>query len=113
VYALLELNLAAVASRSCLAGALLRAVIPANRHLIVDFLRGLSRDELECVAEFQGACILEMQECGIYHPYRLLAEFFDPRTCERWHNADDRAHKTFIVLTWLERASAGVPAPES
>jgi hypothetical protein len=102
VYALMELILAVVASRSSLVGALLRSAVPANRHAALEFLRGLSRDELECLAEFQGACALEIQEFVDFSPYRLLPEFFDPWTSERWRNADDRAHKTFIVLAWLE-----------
>jgi hypothetical protein len=104
VYALLELNLAVVASRSSLVGALLRAALPKNRPAALDFLRGLSRDELECLADFQGACVLEAQDFEVFNPYRLLTEFFDPWTSERWRNADDRAHKTFIVLAWLEHS---------
>jgi hypothetical protein len=106
VYAPLELNLAVVASRSSLVGALLRAASPVNRPTVLDFLRGLSRDELECLAEFQGACVLEAQEFEAFNPYRLLAEFFDPRTSDRWHNADDRAHKTFVLLAWLEQTQS-------
>ncbi len=102
---LLELNLAVVASRSSLVGALLRTAAPANRHIVVDFLRGLSRDELECLAEFQGACVLEAQDTYSFNPYHLLGDFFDPEICERWRNADDRAHKTFVVLGWIERCS--------
>jgi hypothetical protein len=99
---LLELNLAVAASRSSLVGALLRTAAPANRHYVVDFLRGLSRDELECLAEFQGACVLEAQDLCSFNPYNLLGDFFDPQICERWTNADDRAHKTFVVLAWIE-----------
>jgi hypothetical protein len=98
----LELNLTAVASRSSLFGALIRAVLPENRHLVLDFLRGLSRDELECVAEFEGACLLECLTAKICNPYRLLGPFFDSSVSERWQNADDCAHKTFILLAWLE-----------
>jgi hypothetical protein len=105
----MELILAVVASRSSLVGALLRAAVPANRHVVLEFLRGLSRDELGCLAEFQGACALEAQEFVPCNPYRLLPEFFDPFTSERWRNADDRAHKTFIVLAWLEH-SREIPA---
>jgi hypothetical protein len=97
---LLELILA-VASRSSLMGALIRTANPSKLHLVLDFLTGLSSGELECLAEFQGACILEM---GTAHanPYRMLGEFFDPAVSERWRNCEDRAHKTFIVLSWLE-----------
>jgi hypothetical protein len=104
VYALMELTLAVVASRSSLIGALLRSAVPANRPDVLSFLRGLSRDELACLAEFQGACALEAQDFVPCNPYRLLPEFFDPCTSERWGNADDRAHKTFIVLAWLEHS---------
>jgi hypothetical protein len=94
--------LAVVASRSSLVGALLRTAAPANRFYVVDFLRGLSRDELECLAEFQGACVLEALDLCSFNPYNLLGDFFDPQICDRWGNADDRAHKTFVVLAWLE-----------
>ncbi len=95
--------MAAVASRSSLVGALLRNALPVNLHIIVDFLQGLSRDELECIAEFQGASILEAEYSENLNPYRLLSDFFDPATSERWRNPDDRAHKMFVVLAWLDR----------
>src|SRR4051812_19577966 len=98
---LLELTLAAVASRSSLMGALIRTANPSNLHTILDFLTGLSCGELECLAEFQGACLLEMG-FGPVNSYRMLAEFFDPGVSERWRNCEDRAHKTFVVLSWLE-----------
>jgi hypothetical protein len=101
----MELNLAVEASRSSLVGALLRTAVPASRHSIVDFLRGLSRDELECLAEFQGARMLEEQIGQDANPYRLMAEFFDPNVSDRWANADNRAHKSFVVLAWLENTS--------
>jgi hypothetical protein len=97
--------LAVVASRSSLVGALLRTAAPAHRHYVVDFLRGLSRDELECLAEFEGACALEAQDLCFVNQYHLLGEFFDPLICDHWQNADDRAHKTFVVLAWIERCS--------
>ena len=93
--------MAAVASRSFLIGALLRTAIPLNRNVVLDFLCGLSRDELECLADFQGACLLE-EECQASHPYRLMADFFDPGCSERWRNPDDRAHKVFTVLAYLD-----------
>ena len=93
--------MAVVASRSSLTGALIRTANPSNLHLALDFLTGLSCSELECLAEFQGACLLEMGAAPA-NPYRLLAEFFDPAVSERWRNCEDRAHKTFIVLSWLE-----------
>jgi hypothetical protein len=99
----LELTLAVVASRSSLMGALIRTANAhsSNLNLVLDFLSGLSCGELECLAEFQGSCVLEMGENSV-NPYRMLAEFFDPAVSERWRNCEDRAHKTFIVLSWLE-----------
>lgn len=98
--------MAVAASRSSLVGALLRIIAPINRTVVLDFLRGLSRDELECVAEFEGACALEALDTEALNHYRLLAQFFDPSASERWFNADDCAHKTFIVLAWLEYRSS-------
>ncbi len=97
--------MAVVASRSSLVGALLRTAAPSQRHYVVDFLRGLSRDELECLAEFEGACVLEAQDLCSFNPYNLLADFFELSPEDRRQNADDRAHKTFVVLAWLERCS--------
>ncbi len=94
--------MAVVASRSSLVGALLRNALPVNLLILVDFLQGLSRDELECIAEFQGACILEAEYSGNRNSYRLMSDFFDPAAGERWANPDDRAHKMFIILAWLD-----------
>lgn len=98
---LMELTLAVVACRSSLMGALIRTANPSNLHSVLDFLTGLSCGELECLAEFHGACLLEMDSAPV-NPYRMLAEFFDPAVSERWRNCEDRAHKTFVVLSWLE-----------
>jgi hypothetical protein len=106
--------LAVVASRSSLAAALLSSVVPIHRHSVVEFLSGLSLDELECLADFEGALTLETSlfgENGVPNaaiPYRLLPLFFDHSTSERWQNSDDRAHKTFIALAWLEYRSKRV-----
>jgi hypothetical protein len=100
--------LAAVASRSTLVGALLQTAVPVNRHFVLDFLQGLSRDELECLAEFQGSCVLEDEFSVACHPYRLIADFFDPAVCERWKNSDDRAHKMFVVLEYLDHLQRSI-----
>jgi hypothetical protein len=42
------------------------------------------------------------------NPYRLMAKFFDPGLSDRWVNADNRAHKTFVVLAWLEHTDRSV-----
>ena len=104
----LELILAAVASRSSLVGALLRNALPVNRHIVLDFLQGLSRDELECLGDFQGACILEGEFSENCNPYRLMSDFFDPAVSERWRNPDDRTHKMFVVLAYLDHLTQSV-----
>lgn len=100
--------MAAVAYRSSLVGSLLRVADPASRQFILDFLSGLSRDELECLAEFQGACLLEEEFSVACHPYRLIADFFDPGVSERWRNSDDRAHKMFVVLAFLDNLQKSI-----
>jgi len=101
--------LAAVASRSSLVGALLRAAFPSQRHSVITFLSGLSCSELECLAEFEGACALESQFFDVLNTYRLLEYFFEPSVSDRWLNPEDRAHKTFLVLAWLEYSRQCVP----
>jgi len=90
-------------------GALLRSAISSYRHPLVVFLQGLSRDELECLAEFQGSCVLEEEFSVACQPYRLMADFFDPSVSERWRNSDDRAHKMFVVLAFLDIVQGVVP----
>jgi hypothetical protein len=43
-----------------------------------------------------------MQGLAPINPYRLLPDFFDSSASERWQNTDDCAHKTFVVLEWLD-----------
>ena len=97
-------RLAVFASRSSLVCALLRSADPNARPLVRSFLQGLSLDELCCLAEFQGACVLESLVTAP-SPYRVLPYFFDPEGSHRWQHADDRAQKTFIVLEWLAQTS--------
>ncbi len=98
--------MAAVAARSSLIGALLSTTTPVNRSSAFEFLSGLSRDELTCIAEFQGACAIENSYGRKITSYGLLPEFFDADVFDRWRDADDRAHKTFVVLAWLEQLDA-------
>lgn len=104
--------MAVVASRSSLVGALLRTGNPAYRHSVYDFLRGLSRDELECLGEFEGAWVLERQLGKQQSPYALMAEFFDPASSERWRNPEERAHKMIVLLTYLDfQTSSSIQIP--
>lgn len=94
-------SLVTVASRSMLVGALLRNVVASQRNSLLNFLRGLSKDELQCLAEFEGACILEVDGTKVANMYRLLADFFDSKPSERCYTPDERAHKTFVVFEYL------------
>lgn len=85
--------MAVVDSRASLVNALLGGRNPAIRASLSEFLSGLSRDEMQCIAEFEGACILEDTTA-----YRMLAPFF----ANGWPDAEARAHKTFVILTWLD-----------
>lgn len=99
----LELNLAVVACRSYLVGALLRYAVPTHRHTLFIFLRGLSQSELECLADFQGAVIIESQLRPV-SAYRLMEEFFHTSSASVWKSSDERAHKSFLVLTYLDHS---------
>jgi hypothetical protein len=108
--------LAVAASRSYLIGALLRTPVASNRPILLNFLRGLSRDELQCLAEFHGAWLIEAELSKTCNPYRLMADFFDPTLSDRWNNPDIRAHRTFVVLAWLDlfrcKVALRLPTPE-
>lgn len=100
--------MAVIASRSSLIGALLRGTPPVWRHITLNFLRGLSRDELEVIAEFQGSFLLEAEYSGARNPYLLLPEFFEPEVSSAWQNAEDKAHKTFVVMGYLDHLAGSV-----
>lgn len=103
----LELNLAVVASRSYLVGALLRHVVPTHRHSLFTFLRGLSHSELECLADFQGAVIIELQLRSV-SAYRLMEDFFHTNPSSLWKSSEERAHKSYLVLTYLDHTHLAV-----
>jgi hypothetical protein len=70
---------------------------------------------LECLADFEGAVAIESQLTETPNAYRLMEDFFEPSASERWFNSEDRAHKTFLVLAWLEysRRTANHSSPLS
>jgi hypothetical protein len=53
--------------------------------------------------------VLEAEYTLPFSAYRLMAEFFDLHVFERWQNPADRAHKTFVVLAWLDKLDCSVP----
>lgn len=67
------------------------------------FLRGLSSDELQFIAEFLGACILEAPGVFGRELERHIASF--QRTHLRGEGAHlaDQEHKMILLLEYLER----------
>jgi hypothetical protein len=77
------------------------------------FLMGLSSDELQFIAEFLGACILESDQRR-YSSSAQLAE-----RVERFHGVcsastaalEDRDHKIILLKEYLGRAGGGQFSP--
>ena len=70
------------------------------------FLLGLSADELQFIAEFLGACVLDpLQKWGSSRAQ--LAEriaMFQRARASRWtFNSEDRDHKMIVLLEYLSR----------
>ena len=69
------------------------------------FLTGLSRDELQFIAEFVGASILQSAEpsLGSRHPLaEQVAEF--QRARSQGSNSPDQDHKIILLLEFLCRS---------
>lgn len=67
------------------------------------FLAGLSRDELEFLAEYLGCCILETAEAGLCSRGQLaqrIAEFQCQRRA-RARSGEDQEHKSILLLEFL------------
>jgi hypothetical protein len=70
------------------------------------FLAGLSADELQFIADFLGACILETSakpDCSRAQLAARIERFQDAREdlCARW--SEDRDHKMILLLEYLCR----------
>jgi hypothetical protein len=74
-----------------------------------EFLTGLSSDELQFIAEFLGACVLDSIQCGCtrHQLAELIGEFQRARKAAA---SRDQDHKTIVLLEYLSRAGAS-PAP--
>jgi hypothetical protein len=70
------------------------------------FLLGLSTDELQCIAEFLGSCILESERLRGSRRADLsecIQRFYDCRNC-----ADaERRHKGILLIEFLRRCGLG------
>lgn len=75
------------------------------------FLRGLSRDELQYIAEFMGACILESLDHAAHSRNELadgIAQFEKVREDCTWRPGD-REHKMILLLEYLCRCNFAQP----
>ena len=75
------------------------------------FLQGLSSDELQFIAEFMGACILESPERRVRLAEQLAA-FQWVRARSTRGGMADRAHKMIVLLEYLNRSGAAATSRE-
>jgi len=96
-----------VAQRQDLVAALVACAETPLRAKARRFVEGLSADELQFIAEYLGACILESAQrhcCTRAELARKIAEFQQAR-----ESLADGDHKTILLLEFLCRT--GVAAP--
>ena len=98
--------------RTSLVAALSECVDHRKRRNARRFLQGLSADELQYIAEFLGACILDSpgpRECSRKQLAECIAEF----ECRRRQNSScanrprpllDQDHKMILLLEYLCRS---------
>lgn len=93
--------------RSTLVAALVCCADAPFRSKVRNFLGGLSSDELQFIAEFLGACILEPNrrcECSRAELARRIAEFQQARLAGS-PSSPDQEHKMILLLEFLCRGS--------
>ena len=94
--------------RSSLVTALVSCADVPLRSRARRFLSGLSSDELQYIAEFLGACILERarrSKCTRAELASRIAEFGQARAASP-HCSPDQEHKMILLLEFLCRSSA-------
>lgn len=90
--------------RSTLVAALVSSVNVSFRNKARRFLVGLSSDELQFIAEFLGACILESNGERIRSRSELagrIAEFQRARFSTAPVRSEDQDHKMILLLEYL------------
>jgi hypothetical protein len=97
------------ALRNALVAALSSCADGSLRREARRFLAGLSSDELEFIAEFLGACILDaacILECRQSRAELAvrIAEFQHARVTSVRLQPEDREHKTILLLEYLCRS---------
>jgi hypothetical protein len=94
--------------RTALVAALVSCADVSLRSRARRFLTGLSADELEYIAEFLGACILERARrsaCSRAELAYRIAEFGQARAASSKFSPDQE-HKMILLLEFLSRSSA-------
>jgi hypothetical protein len=102
-----------LALRQDLVTALVACADTPSRAKARRFVNGLSADELEFIAEFLGACILESERGGRCSRAELAARIAEfQQEHRRSRCAADRDHKMILLLEYLCRTGAQqVPTP--
>ena len=95
--------------RSALVTALLACSDSSLKNRARRFLQGLSSDELQFIAEYLGACILESTESCQGSCAKTIAGFNYPiaEFNYRWETPD-QDHKMILLREYLQRS--GLPA---
>lgn len=100
--------------RSSLVAALVSCVNDSFRNRTRRFLVGLSSDELQFIAEYLGACILESNGECIRSRSELagrIAEFQQARGSTGRVHCEDQEHKMILLLEYLcQTGRRGFPA---
>jgi hypothetical protein len=65
------------------------------------FLAGLSKDEMQFIAEFLGCCILESARRSVCSRAQLAEAVFDFQRARRGGCSEDQEHKMIVLLEYL------------
>ena len=102
--------------RSVLINALIGCTDRSRRSRSRRFLQGLSRDELQFIAEYLGCCILESPaccQCSRSELARQVTEFeacrYHDQACDAQQEADS-GHKMILLLEFLCHGGIGATA---
>jgi hypothetical protein len=92
--------------RGILVKSLCTVVSDPQKRKARQFLLGLSTDELQYIAEFLGACIVESEEPASWTRAQLShgIQRFD---LSQKRSVSDRQHKMILLLEFLSRSGIG------
>lgn len=96
--------------RNTLVAALVSCADSPHKSRARRFVQGLSSDELQFIAEFMGACVLDStgKPCASRSQWAERITRYQQTSCHACHSAD-REHKMILLLEYLCRSGeAGV-----